>query len=100
MVILDNLGIHTPKGSRLLRGLLAELGDVDPIDLADGRRVSGMVQRAAPLRPGHGGDREEYETGHEQRYMHETSSFRSVGRTSPAWSITSSYLRKRRAGPA
>src|SRR5918993_598968 len=26
MVILDNLGIHTPKGSRLLRGLLAELG--------------------------------------------------------------------------
>jgi DDE superfamily endonuclease len=27
MVILDNLGIHTPKGSRLLRGLLAELGE-------------------------------------------------------------------------
>jgi transposase len=26
VVILDNLGIHTPKGSRLLRGLLAELG--------------------------------------------------------------------------
>jgi transposase len=26
-VILDNLGIHTPKGSRLLRGLLAELGE-------------------------------------------------------------------------
>ena len=26
MVILDNLGIHTPKGSRLLRALLAELG--------------------------------------------------------------------------
>jgi hypothetical protein len=26
MMILDNLGIHTPKGSRLLRGLLAELG--------------------------------------------------------------------------
>ena len=26
MVILDNLGIHTPKGSRLLRGLLEELG--------------------------------------------------------------------------
>jgi hypothetical protein len=26
MVILDNLGIHTPKGSRLLRSLLAELG--------------------------------------------------------------------------
>jgi hypothetical protein len=26
MVILDNLGIHTPKGSRLVRGLLAELG--------------------------------------------------------------------------
>jgi DDE superfamily endonuclease len=26
MVILDNLGIHTPKGSRLLRELLAELG--------------------------------------------------------------------------
>jgi hypothetical protein len=26
MVIFDNLGIHTPKGSRLLRGLLAELG--------------------------------------------------------------------------
>jgi hypothetical protein len=25
MVILDNLGIHTPKGSRLLRALLAEL---------------------------------------------------------------------------
>jgi transposase len=25
-VILDNLGIHTPKGSRLLRALLAELG--------------------------------------------------------------------------
>jgi hypothetical protein len=25
MVILDNLGIHTPKGSRLLRELLAEL---------------------------------------------------------------------------
>jgi transposase len=25
MVILDNLGIHTPKGSLLLRGLLAEL---------------------------------------------------------------------------
>jgi transposase len=24
-VILDNLGIHTPKGSLLLRGLLAEL---------------------------------------------------------------------------
>jgi hypothetical protein len=27
MVILDNLGVHTPKGSRLLRGLLAELGE-------------------------------------------------------------------------
>jgi transposase len=27
MVILDNLGIHTPKGSRLLRVLLAELGE-------------------------------------------------------------------------
>ena len=27
MVILDNLGIHTPKGSRLLRGLLGELGE-------------------------------------------------------------------------
>jgi hypothetical protein len=27
MVIFDNLGIHTPKGSRLLRGLLAELGE-------------------------------------------------------------------------
>jgi transposase len=27
MVILDNLGIHTPKGSRLLRGLLEELGE-------------------------------------------------------------------------
>ncbi len=27
MVILDNLGIHTPKGSRLLRGLLTELGE-------------------------------------------------------------------------
>ncbi|HZD01122.1 MAG TPA: transposase [Actinomycetes bacterium] len=27
MVILDNLGIHTPKGSRLLRGLLAEVGE-------------------------------------------------------------------------
>jgi len=27
MVILDNLGIHTSKGSRLLRGLLAELGE-------------------------------------------------------------------------
>jgi transposase len=27
IVILDNLGIHTPKGSRLLRGLLAELGE-------------------------------------------------------------------------
>jgi hypothetical protein len=27
MVILDNLGIHTPTGSRLLRGLLAELGE-------------------------------------------------------------------------
>jgi len=27
MVILDNLGIHTPKGSRLLRGLLQELGE-------------------------------------------------------------------------
>jgi hypothetical protein len=27
MVILDNLGIHTPKRSRLLRGLLAELGE-------------------------------------------------------------------------
>jgi transposase len=26
-VILDNLGIHTPKGSRLLRGLLEELGE-------------------------------------------------------------------------
>jgi transposase len=26
MVILDNLGIHTPKGSRLLRALLTELG--------------------------------------------------------------------------
>jgi DDE superfamily endonuclease len=26
MVILDNLGIHTPKGSRLLRALLEELG--------------------------------------------------------------------------
>jgi transposase len=26
MVILDNLGIHTPKGSRLLRALLVELG--------------------------------------------------------------------------
>jgi transposase len=27
MVILDNLGIHTPKGSRLLRALLVELGE-------------------------------------------------------------------------
>jgi hypothetical protein len=27
MVILDNLGIHTPKGSRLLRALLAEVGE-------------------------------------------------------------------------
>jgi hypothetical protein len=27
MVILDNLGIHTPKGSRRLRALLAELGE-------------------------------------------------------------------------
>jgi hypothetical protein len=27
MVILDNLGIHTPKGSRLLRGLLSEVGE-------------------------------------------------------------------------
>ena len=27
MVILDNLGIHTPKGSRLLRALLTELGE-------------------------------------------------------------------------
>lgn len=27
MVLLDNLGIHTPAGSRLLRALLAELGD-------------------------------------------------------------------------
>jgi DDE superfamily endonuclease len=27
MVILDNLGIHTPKGSRLLRELLAELDE-------------------------------------------------------------------------
>ena len=27
MVILDNLSIHTPKGSRLLRGLLGELGE-------------------------------------------------------------------------
>src|SRR6266536_1393589 len=27
MVILDNLNIHTPKGSRLLRGLLEELGE-------------------------------------------------------------------------
>ena len=27
IVIADNLGIHTPKGSRLLRALLAELGE-------------------------------------------------------------------------
>lgn len=27
LVILDNLSIHTPKGSRLLREVLAELGD-------------------------------------------------------------------------
>jgi hypothetical protein len=27
MVVFDNLGIHTPKGSRLLRELLAELGE-------------------------------------------------------------------------
>jgi hypothetical protein len=27
MVLLDNLGIHTPKGSRLLRALLEELGE-------------------------------------------------------------------------
>jgi transposase len=27
MVMLDNLGIHTPKGSRLLGGLLAEGGE-------------------------------------------------------------------------
>lgn len=27
IVILDNLSIHTPKGSKLLRALLAELGD-------------------------------------------------------------------------
>jgi transposase len=26
-ILLDNLGIHTPKGSRLLRALLAELGE-------------------------------------------------------------------------
>jgi hypothetical protein len=27
LVIVDNLGIHTPRGSRLLRALLAELGE-------------------------------------------------------------------------
>jgi DDE superfamily endonuclease len=27
MVLVDNLSIHTPRGSRLLRGLLAELGE-------------------------------------------------------------------------
>jgi transposase len=27
MVVLDNLGIHTPKGSRLLRALLEEVGE-------------------------------------------------------------------------
>jgi transposase len=27
MVVLDNLGIHTPKGSRLLRALPEELGE-------------------------------------------------------------------------
>jgi transposase len=27
IVILDNLGIHTPRGSKLLRALLAELGE-------------------------------------------------------------------------
>ena len=26
-MVLDNLGIHTPKGSRLLRALLEELGE-------------------------------------------------------------------------
>jgi hypothetical protein len=27
IIVLDNLGIHTPKGSKLLRALLAELGE-------------------------------------------------------------------------
>jgi DDE superfamily endonuclease len=44
MVVLDNLGIHTPKGSRLLRALLAELGEQPvlvstPTDDPDANRI-------------------------------------------------------------
>jgi transposase len=47
MVILDNLGIHTPKGSRLLRGLLAELGEqlvlvYTPTDDPDANRIEWL----------------------------------------------------------
>jgi transposase len=47
MVILDNLGIHTPKGSRLLGGLLAELGEElvlvsTPTDDPDANRIEWL----------------------------------------------------------
>ena len=47
MVILDNLGIHTPKGSRLLRGLLEELGEElvlvsTPTDDPDANRIEWL----------------------------------------------------------
>jgi hypothetical protein len=47
MVILDNLGIHTPKGSRLLRALLEELGEdlvlvYTPTDDPDANRIEWL----------------------------------------------------------
>jgi hypothetical protein len=47
MVIVDNLGIHTPKGSRLLRGLLEELGEdlvlvSIPTDDPDANRIEWL----------------------------------------------------------
>jgi hypothetical protein len=40
----------------------------------------------------HAEDQDEQQTGYKQRYMHETSSFRSFGRTSSGWSTTSYTL--------
>jgi transposase len=47
MVILDNLGIHTPKGSRLLRALLEEVSAdlvlvYTPTDDPDANRIEWL----------------------------------------------------------
>jgi hypothetical protein len=53
MVSLDNLGIHTPKGSRLLGGLLAEPGEElvlvsPPTDDPDATRIEWLWRALRP----------------------------------------------------